>query len=380
MAVRRFLRQGDLLLLSLCLAASAYGMVLIASATASRGEGRCVLIQGVAVAIGAGLYVLFTLVDAERLTERWYVLLLFNVLLLAALAVWGVDGGTGNRSWLRLSRLPVGIQPAELVKLTYVLLLARQMARRQEKGISRPGSVAQLALHGLLMGALLLAVSGDAGMALVYAVLLLVMAFWAGVRLYWFAGTLGAVAAACFFLRQQIAARLPDYIRMRLLVVLDHDRDPLNVGWQQSRSVLAIGSGQVTGQGLFHGIQTQSPAESSLPARHTDFIFAAAGEELGLLGCLAILLLLTAVIVRCLQTALTAEDSLSSLLCAGFAGMLLCQTGLNVAMCLYLAPVVGLTLPFFSYGGSSVVTVFAAMGMVSGVRARTRASPSVVRL
>ena len=152
--------------------------------------------------------------------------------------------------------------------------------------------------------------------------------------------------------------------------MLDHELDPLNVGWQQDRSLLAIGSGQVTGQGLCHGLLTQSGAESCLPARHTDFIFAVAGEELGLLGCAAFLLLLTAIILRCVQTGLTAPDGMSALVCMGFAGMLLCQTLLNVAMCLYLAPVVGLTLPFFSYGGSSVVTLFAAMGMVSGARFR----------
>ncbi len=370
---RRFFRQGDLLLLILCICASACGLVLIASATAARGGGRYMLIQGIAVGIGVVLYVFFTFADAERLTARWHWLAAFNVLLLAALALWGVDGGTGNRSWLRFSRLPVGVQPAELVKLTFVLLLARQLAGEQERGIGRPLAVLRPALHGLCMCALVLAVSGDAGMALVYAVIFLLMAFLAGAPLYWFAVLGGAVAAAVVFLREQIMSRLPDYIRMRLLVVLDHDLDPLNVGWQQSRSLLAIGSGQVTGQGLFHGLLTQSPAESSLPARHTDFIFAVAGEELGLLGCLAILLLLTAIIVRCVQTGLTAEDGMSALICVGFAGMLLCQTLLNVAMCLYLAPVVGLTLPFFSYGGSSAVTLFAAMGMISGVR--FRASP-----
>ena len=368
---RRFFQQGDLLLLILCSCASACGLVLIASAAAYRGGGRYVLIQGIAVGIGVAAYILFTCMDLERLTDRWYWLPVFNVLLLAALALWGVDGGTGNRSWLRFSRLPVGIQPAEIVKLTFVLLLARQMARCQQRGIGRPSAALQLALHGLCMCALVLAVSGDAGMALVYAVIFLLMAFLAGVPLYWFAVLGAGIAAAAVFLREQIWSRLPDYIRMRLLVVLDHDLDPLNVGWQQARSLLAIGSGQVTGQGLFHGPLTQSAAESSLPARHTDFIFAVAGEELGLLGCVAILLLLTAIILRCVQTGLTAPDSMSALVCMGFAGMLLCQTVLNVAMCLYLAPVVGLTLPFFSYGGSSVVTLFAAMGMVSGVRFRT---------
>ena len=140
-------------------------------------------------------------------------------------------------------------------------------------------------------------------------------------------------------------------MQRRILAVLDHSFEPLGAGWQQSRSLIAFGSGGWFGQGLFHGIQTQQPSDSSLPERHTDFIFSVAGEELGYLGCIVIVALLLAIIIRCLMVARRAKTPMGGLICVGFAAMR--------------------TLPFFSYGGSSLLTVFAAMGIVSGVKMRS---------
>lgn len=143
------------------------------------------------------------------------------------------------------------------------------------------------------------------------------------------------------------------------------------IGWQQSRSIMAIGSGGLTGLGYLKGIQTQSKSESALNARHTDEIFAVCGEELGLVGCLLLLLILACIILRCVWVAHRACSAQSALIAMGYAGMLLVQVGINVGMCLYVFPLVGLTLPFFSYGGSSIVTMFAAMGIVSGIKMRS---------
>ena len=153
-------------------------------------------------------------------------------------------------------------------------------------------------------------------------------------------------------------------------MILDHSLYPMNEGWHQGRSLLAFGSGGWFGQGLFHGTQTQS-GSGSLPAGHTDFIFAVAGEELGYIGCIAIVLLLLSIIVRCLVIARRAKTSMDALLCVGVAGMLGFQMIENIGMCLFVTPVIGLTLPFFSYGGSSLITMFAAMGLVSGVKMRS---------
>ena len=142
-------------------------------------------------------------------------------------------------------------------------------------------------------------------------------------------------------------------------------------GWQQTRSVLAIGSGGLFGQGYLQGTQTQSASEEALPARYTDEIFAVCGEELGLVGCIAVMLLLTAIILRCIWVARRASSPMSAYIAMGYAAMLLLQTVINIGMCLYVFPVVGLTLPFFSYGGSSIITLYACMGIVSGIKMRS---------
>ena len=133
-----------------------------------------------------------------------------------------------------------------------------------------------------------------------------------------------------------------------------------------------LGGGKIFGQGLFHGVQTQSENPSSLPHRHTDFIFSVIGEELGMVGCVLTLLLLTAIILRCVYVARHARTRLESCVCIGVASVIIFQVIINVGMCLFVMPVIGLTLPFISYGGSSLVMLFAAMGMVSGVHGRAK--------
>ena len=153
-------------------------------------------------------------------------------------------------------------------------------------------------------------------------------------------------------------------------MVLDHGLDPLGKGYQQSRSILAIGSGQLFGQGYLQGIQTHASNSDALPERYNDFIFAVCGEELGMAGCLLLLLILGAVVFRCLWVGRHASSPFDAYVCIGVAGMLLVQIILNVGMCLFVLPVMGLTLPFISYGGSSIVTLYAALGLVSSVKAR----------
>ena len=169
------------------------------------------------------------------------------------------------------------------------------------------------------------------------------------------------------------------YFARRITVVIDHimgntetiSEQTQGQGFQQTRSILAIGSGGLFGMGYLKGIQTQSLSESALPARHTDEIFAVCGEEFGLIGCIVLLLLLGAIIARCIWVARRACSPQSAFIAMGYAGMLLAQVGVNVGMCLYVFPVVGLTLPFISYGGTSIVTMFAAMGIISSIKMRS---------
>lgn len=382
-SLRDFWARGDKLLLGLCLLASGYGLVLIYSATRylTENQNRSVIIQAIGILLGVVVYIALSSVDLELFTEKtWKFLLVFNIgfNLLVRVPGLGVSVG-GNLNWIRIPGFPMNIQPAEITKLTFILLFAYQCSKLQEKGISRPSSVFQLAAHtGLLAGVVVVA-SGDKGMPLVYLFLFAVMCWCAGVKLRWYV----LATVVCVVGVALIWPHVKDqYFIQRITVVIDHitgnqatlDNQTQGVGWQQTRSILAIGSGGVWGQGYLKGIQTQSPYETSLNARSTDEIFAVCGEELGLVGCAVIILLLSAIILRCIWVAKRAPSPMAALTVMGYAGMLLFQSVLNIGMCLYLLPIVGLTLPFFSYGGSSIITMFAAMGVVSS--AKTRSLPS----
>lgn len=369
--LRRFWRDADLVLFFLCLSANLFGLILIYSATRYAPALQHALSKQVAASLlGILCYFIFTFVDIERLVDHFGGLLFaLGILVLLLLIPFGNDDGTGNKSWISIPGSPFNLQPTELVKLSFVLLLAWQFCRLQKKGsVSSLPAVLQTAGHTLLLCTIIFTVSGDMGMVLLYLSIYLIMAWAAGVRLFWFLAGLVAALGASYFLWPY----LPSYIQMRALVVFNHSLDPQGKGFQQLRSLLAIGSGQAKGHGYLEGIQTQSSASSALPARHTDFIFSVAGEEFGLIGCLLILLLLSAIVLRCLWIARIAQSSYRSYVAIGYGGMLAAQIIFNIGMCLFLAPVVGLTLPFFSYGGSSLITLYIATGILSDIKMRTR--------
>ena len=376
-------RQSDLVLLALCTASTLYGMVLIASATHFRGTFKYVAVQGLGLLIGFVLYFAFSSLDIFELAKKWKWILGFNVgFILLLLTPLGLTRN-GNRAWLGvngigeklgvafLKNFPVTVQPAEVVKVFFIILLAYQLALlRENRDLRRFENVVQPTAHMLFMVGVIVVISGDAGSALVYLFIFICMVFAAGMAARWLLLGVGGGAAA--FLAVWELNLIPGYMKDRFLVVLDHSYDVQGKGFQQTRSMLTLGSGQLTGQGLFHGAQTQSSQIWSLPERQTDFIFAVCGEELGFIGCVLIIVLLLAIIVRCLLVARDAATPMESYVCVGMASMLIFQTIANIGMCLFLMPVIGLTLPFFSYGGSSIVTLFAAMGVVSGVKKRSR--------
>ncbi len=386
--LREFWHKGDPILLGLCLLASGYGMVLVFTATRWMGTNRLLIVQGAAVLLGVVAYVMITFVDLHLFVDRcWKMILCFDVgFILLVLTPIGVTAG-GNRNWIQIAKLLPGalqerigsfipqMQPDEIVKLPFILLLAWQISRilEKEQDISSFPSILQLGGHTLFMAGFIFAVCSDLGMSVIYISIFAVMTWAAGVKLRWFAVVGGAAAAVAVILWVFILPRTKywtDYRIMRFRVVFDHDLDPLGRGFQQSRSLLAIGSGQLFGQGFLHGAQTQANYSDALPERQTDFIFSVCGEEFGMVGCLLLLFLLSLIILRCIWNARHADSSFSACVAMGAAGMLIAQIFFNVGMCLFVAPVMGLTLPFISYGGSSVITMYAAMGMVSSVKAK----------
>lgn len=371
-----FFRQADLVLLGLCCAATLFGIALIFSATQYKSSSRYVAVQSLALLLGVCVYVVFSHIDIEILMKKWKWVLAFNLILILLLRTpFGVEV-YGNRAWLKLPGIPINIGPAEFVKITFVLLLAWQMnwLREEKRDLRSFRSAISVAGHAIGMCGYYYIISSDMGNGLVFLFIFLCMAFVAGFALRWFALLLGAGAGAVFAALK--LGVMPSHMQERFIVLIDHSFDPLGAGWQQTRSLLALGSGGLTGQGYLNGTQTQA-GEGSLPARWTDFIFSVCGEELGMLGCVAVILILTAIIARVFQVAKNAQSPFHCNVCIGMAAMLIFQTVINIGMCLFVMPVIGITLPFFSYGGSSVVTLYMAMGIVSGIKMR---SPTLRRL
>ena len=375
-SLKEFFQKGDVVLLGLCLLASAAGLVLVYSATRyDQALWGYFPRQALFIAMGVVAYVVVTFVDVEFLLEKWWkVFLLLGLVVILLIQPFGRADNTGNKSWVFLPGIPFGFQPGEIAKLAFIVVLGWLLNRERANGASRIGAIAKYLLLTCTYAGLLAVLSGDFGMVLVYLFLFVIMAWVGGVNKWWFIGVGGGLTAVVVLLWQFILPRIDriwnDYRILRFRVVFDHDLDPLGVGWHQSRSLLAIGSGQLTGMGYLNGKQTQSTLSTNLPARHTDFIFAVCGEEFGLIGCCILLAILLAIILRCVWVSRRAKSHMSAYIAMGFAGMLMVQTVLNVGMNLYLTPVVGLTLPFLSYGGSSTLTLFVAMGIVSGIKMR----------
>lgn len=364
--LRNFFRRGDMVLLLLCLGTSAFGCLMIASTTNYMGYVRHVSMQILAIFLGVGAYAVVSSIDIRGIAERRTLLVLFNTaLLLMLLSPYGTDMSTGNRSWLNFPFLPFNIQPAEFCKITYVIIMASVMNTYQDR-VSSIRSVFRMLVHLALVAGLNWAVSGDAGVSLIFVFIFLIMAFAGGVKLFWFLLGGGLVVTAVPFIWNFV---MKEYQRRRILVLFDPSIDPLgmNERYQIVRSLRSLNGGGLTGQGLFSGNRTQ---QGALVAQHTDLIFSAIGEEMGYLGCILVMVMLILIIIRCVYVGTKSPDYMRKVLCFGVAGALIFQTLSNVGMCMGVTPVIGLTLPFISYGGSSILSMYIMMGLVSGVHAR----------
>lgn len=372
--LRDFVRRADMFLFTMSVICAVYGIVVIASATQSyaNGSAQYVIVQTLALGLGVLLFIAMTVIDVDIFAQHWAWLYGLSAALLISLIFFGAQSDTGNNGWLRF--FGIGIQPTEIVKIAFIIVMAKQLSYLKEyKNLNSVTSIAQIVVHFVLMFGLILVTAQDLGSALVYFFIFAVMLFVAGVRIYWFVIGLAALAGMVPILWTYF---LEDYQKDRILAPYDSSIDPDNTGinWQQNQSKIALASGQLTGTGLGEGTQSQSTA---IPGKHTDFIFAVVGEELGMIGACLVLLLLMIIVIRCIQVGLRSGNTMSMLVCFGVAATVIFQTFENVSMCIGIAPVIGITLPFFSYGGSSLFSMFAAMGLVSGIKYRpkpTRAS------
>jgi cell division protein FtsW len=356
---RRALGELDGKFLALALGMLACGLIALYSASAIHADQlhsdpwffmkRQVLFTGA----GLGLMAILSRVDYKRYREWiWWILALTGILLVAVLFM---PSHAGVKRWIRFGG--IGIQPAEFAKITVVLFLADYLDRKRSKIDSlRHGVVAPLAVVGVLL--VLMGLAPDLGTPSLVLAVSLVMLFIGGSR--W--KHLGATVLAAVALIGVELMRLP-YRRARLFSFLDPFADQTGAGYQLSQALLAVGSGGLFGQG---------PGASKmkllyLPAPHTDFIFPIVCEEVGFAGALFVLGLFAAFVVRGMKIAKRAPDLYGALLAAGLSVLVALQAFFNIAMSVGLLPTKGLPLPFFSYGGSSMLVSLAAVGILLNI-------------
>ena len=365
--LKDFSKKADWVLLTLCLVTSGFGLIVMASATSAEKFGsntKYIIIQLLAIALGVLMFAIVSSIDADTISENRMLLTAFNIFILLLLIPFGTDNNTGNKSWLKFPGIPIAIQPAEICKITYILIMASVMSSHQND-ISKIPSVMHMVVHlGILVG-LNMVLSGDAGVSLIFVFIFIGMAFAGGVSLVWFAIAIAGIAAI-----SPLAWKLMGtYQQERIRVLFDpkFDKQGLGARYHSKINLMSLTGGGLTGQGLFNGNRTQSGA---LFAQHTDYIFSSMGEEIGFIGCVCIMLAELAIIARCVYVGIRCQDYMRRLVCYGAASALMFQLMINVGMCIGVMPVIGLTLPLISYGGSSVVTIFMMLGLVSGAYAR----------
>ena len=366
--LKNFPKKCDWVLLLLCLITSGFGLICMVSATSADkfgGSVRYILVQSAGIILGMIMFAIISSIDVEVMSEHRNVLVAFNIFLLLMLIPFGTDNNTGNRSWIATPI--VNIQPAEICKITYIVVMASVMNSNKNRISSIP-AVIQMVFHlGIVVG-LNMVISSDAGVSLIFVFIFIGMAFAGGVSLLWFGIAIGGIAAVFPILWQFLG----QYQRNRILILFDETIDPqgINERYHYTINLRSLTGGGLTGQGLFNGNRTQAGA---LFAQHTDYIFSSIGEELGFFGCVAIMILEFAIIARCIYVGVRTPDYMRRLICYGAASALIFQVIINIGMCIGMMPVIGLTLPFVSYGGSSIVTIFAMLGLVSGSYARPEA-------
>ena len=364
---KRIFHNIDFATLLLTLTAALMGLTAIRSATASlAGGGRMFIVQCAAICLGLFAMCFLSKIDFDMLGEANKIIFAGNIALLVLVLFIGMGAEeTGTKGWINLG--VVSFQPAELVKLGFIITFAKHLTRVKED-INYISTLALLTLHALVLIVLVL-LQPDVGTALVFMFIFIVMLYVSGFSYKYMAAIFGFAVVALGLIWQFREYILAPHQIERIIVFFDPYSDPVGAGYNVIQSEISIGSGKIFGQGYMNGSLNQL---GYLPAKHTDFIFATIGEEWGFFGCLLVVLILAAIIIRCIVIARRTRNEFGSLVCIGIAAMLGFHMFENIGMCLQLMPVTGIPLPFFSYGGSSVVTNMAAMGIVSSVSVRSR--------
>jgi rod shape determining protein RodA len=351
-------RHIDMLLIGVTFVLSLISLVMIRSS----GKGtEFVTKQAVAIVLGIGVMAVIMSMDYRVIIDNAPLIYFGSIVLLAGVLVPGLgEERNGAQAWYAFGALQ--LQPAEFAKLAIIVALAAYGAA-QRNLLDGRRFITKLIITGIPVGLIFL--QPDLGSALVFLAIVMAMLWMSGAR-----GTHMGVLVLLGVVTVTVAVRLgvlADYQLARLTAFIDPNRDVRGAAFNVAQSKIAIGSGGLTGKGLFQGSQTRF---GFVPEQHSDFIFTAIGEQLGLIGGLAILLLYSVLCVRIWRAATQARDSAGTLLCVGVLALFVFHIFENIGMTMGIMPITGIPLPMLSYGGTSMIASYAAVGLVASVEMR----------
>lgn len=359
---RRLLFSFDWVLLFLVLSISLIGVLNLYSAGYSLANlhGKPLYMrQGYWIMIGLVFMVICFCIDYHFIGRYAYIIYAISIILLILVFLYG-SAVHGSQRWLVIGRF--SFQPSEIVKLTVILALAKYF---DDNKINESYNLRELLLPFLivLLPFLLILRQPDLGTALILIVLFLSMAIFIGVK----RSSIVSSAIGGIVLVPLCWNFLRDYQKERILAFLNPERDPLGSGYHVIQSMIAIGSGGILGKGFLKGTQTQL---KFLPEQQTDFVFSVFAEEWGFLGGTVLMIIFLALVLWGLNVARNSRDLLGVLIAFGVTMLVFWEVFINIGMVLGILPVVGLPLPFLSYGGSSMVVLMAGIGLVMNVSMR----------
>ncbi len=359
---RKFVQYFDWGLLGLAVVLGGLGVLTlfsVVSADAAAGT-KTLYYKQLTWFCGGLFFMVAAFLFNYKLLDRYaFAIYFFSVLLLVAVLVIGKVGG-GSKRWLALG--PVSVQPSEFVKLAVIIILARHYSKNAyTRGFTLRDLIFPLLL--VMAPAVLIVKQPDLGTALLLFIIAGSMTLFVKIErrslLILFTSGIIAVPMVWFVLKE--------YQKQRIMTFLNPDRDPLGAGYHIIQSKIAIGSGMFAGKGYLKGTQN---ALSFLPEQHTDFIFSVFAEEWGFAGSAIMVIVFLLLIIWGLNVAYGCRDPFGMIMAVGISAMIFWQVFVNIGMVMGLLPVVGVTLPFISYGGSSIVTMMIAVGLLINVSMR----------
>ncbi len=358
--MKDIIKKTDIVFLIICLALSVFGIIMVSSATYSGDTlfSRDAKVMILATCMGIVAAMIISFIDYDIILKLWPLVGLACVAIMLGLFVFGVspEGRSDAFSWYKIGSLY--FQPSELVKIGFIITFAFHLSK-VKNNISTLKNVFFLCVHAAIPIVLVVA-TGDMGSALIFILMFIGMMFAAGVHwLYFPAGAL-AVAAASPVIWLKVFDNIQ---RNRILALFNPEAYPTEI-YQQNQARKAIINGGFSGMGLFEGELSHS---TLLPERQNDMIFSVVCEETGFIGAFILLALFALLAVRIIIVGRRSGNFAAEMMCYGVAFMILFQAIINIGMCTRLLPVIGITLPFISAGGTSVICLYLAIGLIMSI-------------